>query len=480
LARTLEVTPDGWLARGEAVAHRNRGNPMVVWGGIPGEAGQVRLLHKGSHQNHAEWVSAETPDLHRVVPPCDRYTPCGGCPLMHLDAVGQEMARRDLVRGALDSEGLRVDGHRSADGLGDLDIGAWHPSPGGLASFRHVVKVGFGKSDLGRVRMGAWGRNSREIVPIPQCTVAAPVLRKVMVSLAHHTIQLGIEPFNSGRGVLRAAILRASRSTGDVLVTLVAARRDPMLTELAEEIARGASEITGVWLHFNDAPGNALFARDAFGSVLTTPLVGREWIEERLGDVAYRIGPGDFFQTNPAMAEVLYSRVVELLDPTDRDAVLDLYCGVGGVALMAAKRAGFALGIEEIDGAVKRAKEAARINRVPAEFVAGSVRETIPEIAARLQGTGPKVVVDPARRGLEDGVADAILSLGPSRIAYVSCNPKALARDLAGFRARGWTIRPIELFDMFPNTPHVECVAILDPPTSETPTRRAPQRKLAR
>ena len=472
MARTLEVTPDGWLARGEAVAHRGRGNPMVVWGGIPGEAGQVRLLHNGSHQNHAEWVSAASPDQHRVVPPCDRYTPCGGCALMHLDAVGQEQARRNLVRAALDSEGLR-----------DLPIGAWHASPGGLASFRHVVKVGFGKSDIGRVRMGAWGRNSREIVPIPQCTVAAPVLRKVMVSLAHHTIALGIEPYDDARrrGVLRAAILRASHSTGDVLVTLVAARRDPMLSELAEEVARGAPEITGIWLHLNDAPGNALFSRDAFGSVGTVPLVGREWIEERLDGVAYRIGPGDFFQTNPAMAEVLYGRVVDLLDPTERDAVLDLYCGVGGVALMAARRAGFALGIEEIDGAVKRAKEAARINRLPAEFVAGSVRETIPEIASRLQGTGPKVVVDPARRGLEDGVADAILSLAPSRIAYVSCNPKALARDLVEFRARGWTVRPIELFDMFPNTPHVECVAILDPViANETPTRRAPQRKLAR
>ncbi len=445
---------------------------MVVWGGIPGEAGVVRLLHKGAHQNHAEWVSAASPDRHRVVPPCDRYTPCGGCALMHLDAVGQELARRGLVRAALDGDGLR-----------DLPIGAFHPSPDGLAAFRHVVKVGFGKSDLGRVRMGAWGRNSREIVPIPQCTVAAPVLRKVMVSLAHHTIGLGIEPYDDARhrGVLRAAILRASRSSGDVLVTLVAARRDPMLEELAEEVARGATEITGIWLHLNDAPGNALFSRDAFGSVGTVPLVGREWIEERLDGVAYRIGPGDFFQTHPAMAEVLYKRVTDLLEPTQKDAILDLYCGVGGVALMAARRAGFALGIEEIDGAVKRAKEAARINRVPAEFVAGSVRETIPQIASRLQGTGPKVVVDPARRGLEDGVADAILSLAPSRIAYVSCNPKALARDLVGFMARGWTVRPIELFDMFPNTPHVECVAILDPPAAhETPTRRAPQRKLAR
>jgi 23S rRNA (uracil1939-C5)-methyltransferase len=472
VGRTLEVTPDHWLSRGEAVSHRGRGNPLVVWGGIPGEAARVRLLHKGTHQSHAEWVSADAPDPHRVAPPCEKWAPCGGCPIMHVDLAGQEAARRDLVRVALDGEGLR-----------DIPVGAWHASPDGPADFRYVVKLGFGKSDLGRTKMGAWGRHGRDIVPIPACTVAAPVLRKTMVSLAHHAITLGIEPYDDHRqrGVLRAAVLRASRATGDVLITLIAARRDKMLTELAEEVARGVPEITGIWLHFNDAPGNALFARGAFGNIGVVPLVGREWIEEKLNGITYKIGPGDFFQTNPAMAEVLYARVVDLLEPTADDAVLDLYCGVGGIALLAARRAGYALGVEEIDGAVQRAKESARVNRVPAEFLSGPALEMMPEIANRLSGTGPKVVVDPARRGLEDGVIDAILSLTPTRIAYVSCNPRALARDLAIFRAKGWSVGALELFDLFPNTPHVEVVAILDPPASSEPaTRRAPQRRLVR
>lgn len=471
MARTVEVTPDRWLPRGEAVVEVEGKKPLVVWGGIPGERATVRLGHQGQHQAHGEWRASAAPDPHRVAPPCDRYDPCGGCALMHLDVAGQRGARRWLVRSALDR-----------DGLDDVEVGAFVPSPDGLSGFRHVVKVGFGTSDVGRIKVGAWGRGSREVVPIPHCLVAAPILRKVMVSLAHHTIQLEIEPWNEGKGVLRAAVLRASRATGEVLVTLVAGRKDRRLGELAEEVGRGVPEVVGTWLHFNEGDGNAIFQRDDQGLVGVSPLAGREWIEERLDGIAYRIGPGDFFQTNPAMAEVLYRRTLDRLEVVEGDAVVDLYCGVGGLTLPAARRSGLALGVEELDGAVHRAHESARLNRLPAEFVAGPVVEVLAdEVATRYAGTGAKVIVDPARRGLEPGVIDAVLALEPSRVAYVSCNPVALARDLRLFAAHGWRAREVEPFDMFPNTPHVECLAVLEPPQG-TParSRRAPQRKLVR
>jgi 23S rRNA (uracil1939-C5)-methyltransferase len=470
MARTVDVTPQRWLAKGEAVVIEPGLRPLVVWGGIPGEKARVRLGHRGLHQAHGEWVSSPKPDPHRVEPPCERYTPCGGCALMHLDAAGQARAREHLVRVALDEAGL-----------GEVPVGALVPSPGGLAGYRHVIKVGFGRSDTGRIRVGAWGRNTREIVPIPACHAAAPVLRKTMVSLAHHTITLGVEPYERGRGVLRAAVLRASRTTGEVLVTLVAARRDRQLEELAEELARGVPEISGIWLHLNDGEGNAIFSRDDQGVVGVLPVVGREWIEEKLDGVTYRIGPGDFFQTNPGVAEVLYKDVLDRLELKEGEAVVDLYCGVGGIALQAARRTGFALGIEEVEGAVNRAREAARLNRLTAEFVSGPVLACLPEITPRFAGTGPKVVVDPARRGLEPGVLDALLALGPSRLAYVSCNPKAMGRDLAELAQQGWRIGEVVPYDMFPNTPHVECVAIATPPAgAEAPSRRAPKRQLVR
>ena len=179
---------------------------------------------------------------------------------------------------------------------------------------------------------------------------------------------------------------------------------------------------------------------------------------------------------------MLYTRTLDRLEVGRDDTVVDLYSGVGGLALQAAKRgAGFVLGVEEIEGAVARARSAARANRLKAEFVAGRVDQVGPDLTKRLVGTGPLITVNPARRGLEDGVVEQIAELKPRRVAYISCNPTALARDLRHFEKHGF--KPsggIELFDMFPNTPHVECLAILEGQPSDTPRRRAPRRKVVR
>lgn len=389
---------------------------------------------------------------------------------MHVDAEGQHEAHRALVTAAL-----------QAEGLDEVQVGRVH-ARGGLQDFRHVVKLGVGWSDQGRIKVGAWARNTRDIVPIPRCTVAAPVLNRVMVSLAHHIIDMGIKPYDpaTDRGVLRAAVLRASRTTGEVLLTLVAGRRTRQLTELAEVVGQACGELVGVWLHLNQEPGNAIFVRDPEGRVGVLPLGGREWIEERIGSVTYRIGPGDFFQTNPAVAEALYARTIERLDPSGEDAVVDLYCGVGGLALQAAQRAGFVVGVEEVDGAVQRAREVARLNRLNAEFVSGQVQDVLPDLARRLEGTRPLVIVNPARRGLEEDVVRHLVDLKAARIAYVSCNPRAMARDLVRLAEAGYRAGEVELFEMFPNTAHVESLVTLEAPGQPEPGRRAPRRRVVR
>jgi len=465
------VRPDRWLPKGEAYADRNRRKPLVVWSGIPGEEAVVVVVHEGRNQDVALFKEARHPDRHRVDPPCERYTLCGGCPLMHLDAQGQRDARWALVRGALD-----YGGHR------DVPIGTWHPSPEGLQEYRHVVKLGFGYSDRGHVRVGAWGRRDRRIVPIPRCNVAIPVLRSTMVALAHHTIDLGLRPYapETDEGVLRAAVLRASATTGEVLITLVAGRRTRELRELAERVAGQVSAVVGVWLHLNTEPGNALFIRDEGGTVPVLPLLGKDSIEETLGSVTYSIGPGDFFQTHPSIAAELYERVLDRVQADPAVPLVDLYSGVGGIALQAAARGRWALGVEGVEGAVTRAREASRRQGLDAEFLCGQVEEVLPGLARRLEGRQPVVVVDPARRGLEPGVIEGILALRPREVAYVSCNPRALAHDLVAFRDAGLKPAEVELFDMFPNTAHVEALVTLRAEGAAPPRGRAPRRKVVR
>lgn len=466
--REVVVTPRAWSPRGEAALHV-RGRSLLVWSGIPGEAAKVRIVHEGDHLDYAVFRDTRAPDPHRVDPRCDRYHTCGGCPLMHLDVVGQATAHRSMIAAALAEEGLH-----------DVAVGEVVPSPDGETDFRHVVKLGVGWSDLGHLRVGAWGRRTRSVVPIPDCHVATPTLRALMGTVAHHVIDLDLKPYDpvADQGILRAIVLRQSRATGEVLVTLVAGRRTRALSELAQRIVGDRSEVTGVVLHLNDDEGNAIFSRDEDGRIGWLALEGRGFVEDRLLDLTYRIGPGDFFQTNPAMAEVLYARTLDALGLGPGVPFVDLYCGVGGLALPAAKRCGWAFGVEEVEGAVLAARESAKANGVVAEFQAGRVEAVLPALARRVAASRPVVAVNPARRGLEPGVVDAIVALRPRRIAYISCNPRALARDLVAFRAHGLDLLgPITPYDMFPNTAHVECVALLGAHDADVAAPRAPRRR---
>lgn len=464
------VTPDYWNFRGETVVEgRQR---LLVWQGIPGEEGRVRVIHQGRNQDRGRWLSSRRPDPRRVEPPCERYTPCGGCPLMHLNEQGQRGVRRELVAAALAEAGL------------ETEVEPVVPAPS-MADFRHLVKVGFGYSDIGRPRMGAFGRDSRDLVPIPQCLVATPTLREVMKIVAHHFIDLDIRPFVPDRGgLLRYMVARQSAHTGEVLITLVAGRNHRLLRQLAETIEQNCAAVVGVHLHLNDGPGNAIFERDGQGVVGTSRLAGRMTITERLADVEYKIGPGDFFQTHPAMADQLYRDVIELsLEGAGRAdvPVVDLYAGVGGFALALAPKCGWAMGVEGVEGAVRRARESASAGEISAEFTHGEVLDVLPDLTRRLAGRRPLVVVNPARRGLEDGVIDGVLALDPRRVIYVSCNPRALGRDLRIFTAAGWAVHTVRPYDMFPNTAHVEVVCALTPPDGgRAPTLRSPRRKVVR
>lgn len=468
--REIRITPEGYLPRGEA--YRNEQNHLlVVWQGIPAEEAEVHLYQRGPHRSLGRWirpVGAPHPD--RVEPPCRRYSPCGGCALMHLTPEGQAKARLSLLAGAFTEVGL------PAPKMDPLV-----PSPDGNTGFRHVVKMAAGYSDMGHIRMGAFGRNSRDIIPIPDCLVATSLLRKTMKVVSHYVIDMEVHPYNPEKetGILRYAVARQSRTTREILLTLVAARRARVIDELAAAIATHLPEAVGIHIHMNDGPGNAIFAEDGTVVPASTPLTGRMELEEEVAGVRLRLGPGDFFQTNPGVADALYRAVAAQV--CEDAPLVDLYCGVGGMTLAGASRAGWAIGVEELPSAAARARDSASRNRVSAEFVAGKVVEVLPKLHRRLEGTHPTVVVNPARRGLEAGVVDEILALSPARVLYVSCNPRTLARDVKLLSARGFGLVRLTPFDMFPNTSHLEALATLDPvvPPPAAAVRR-PHRRVIR
>jgi 23S rRNA (uracil1939-C5)-methyltransferase len=260
-----------------------------------------------------------------------------------------------------------------------------------------------------------------------------------------------------GRARLRNLVVREGRRTGKLQVRIVTTEGELDAGALASALSEGLGEsLSGVlWTR-----SRSLAETTAGGE---TELVwGEAELPERLGELDLLISADAFFQTNTEMAELLYGVAAEYAALEGWERVYDLYCGIGTIALTLAPRAGELWGVELLEQAVADAIAGARRNGVTnAHFFAGDTRLALPELIARA-GRPDVVVVDPPRAGLSKKVVHRIIDASPKRIVYVSCNPTTLAPNAAELVAAGWTLRRVRPVDMFPQTHHIECVALFE------------------
>jgi 23S rRNA (uracil1939-C5)-methyltransferase len=257
----------------------------------------------------------------------------------------------------------------------------------------------------------------------------------------------------SGTGLLRNLVVREGRRTGQLQLRLVTSPGE--LDRDALVVAAGS--VDGLlWTRVDSV------AETTQGGE-TELLAGSERLEEEIGGLRVRIAPQAFFQTNTEMAEQLYGLAVEYADLRGFERVYDLYCGIGTIALLMAPRAAEVWGLEIVEEAIADAIAGARLNEIDnARFFAGDVRLALRELVSTA-GRPDVVLVDPPRAGLSQKIVRRIIEAAPRRIVYVSCNPTTLAPNAAQLVADGGyrlvRVRPV---DMFPQTPHIECVAVLE------------------
>jgi 23S rRNA (uracil1939-C5)-methyltransferase len=266
-----------------------------------------------------------------------------------------------------------------------------------------------------------------------------------------------VGPAPDGRALLRNLVVREGRRTGQLQVRLVSTEGELDAASLADALndELGESLSGALWTRSRQV------AETTMGGE-TELLTGVAELPERLGELDLRISPEAFFQTNTEMAEVLYGIAGEYAALEGWERVYDLYCGIGTIALSLASRTGELWGIELVEEAVANAIEGARRNEITqAHFFAGDTRLALPELLAKA-GRPDVVVVDPPRAGLSQKVVRRIIDASPKRIVYVSCNPTTLAPNAAQLVEAGWTLRRVRAVDMFPQTHHVECVALLE------------------
>ncbi|MFP6663383.1 MAG: 23S rRNA (uracil(1939)-C(5))-methyltransferase RlmD [Deltaproteobacteria bacterium] len=310
------------------------------------------------------------------------------------------------------------------------------------------------------VILGVFKPGTHSVMPADSCIVHHRRLQPLLRVLRREVEELGIPIYDerTGEGALRFALARTSDMASRTHLTLVSATdKIQKLNTLVLRMQHKFKELESVFLCVNAEGGNQLLTDDI------RQIKGPPALREKFGDLILESRSGAFLQANTEIASRIYDTAARWLDAWAAEGVIDLYCGVGALGLAAAGRNTRLLGIEASKSAVECATaNAKRMQRHGAEFVAAPA-EDVGKIAAEKGFAKPAaLIVNPPRRGLSQEAGDAILKLAPRRILYVSCNLETLTRDLLAFVREGWVVSRARMFDMLPQTPHIEIMVLME------------------
>jgi 23S rRNA (uracil1939-C5)-methyltransferase len=320
--------------------------------------------------------------------------------------------------------------------------------------YRNKLEYSFGQDGDGRLVCGFHAPGRFDLIePLDDCLLASEAGNEARRRVFEWCRAEGLGAYDrrAHRGLLRNLVVREGRRTGQLQVRLVTSPGELRAEALAE--AAGAD---GVWWTRTESMGETTAGGE------TRLVAGAPYLEEELAGLRFRVSPEAFFQTNTEMAERLYGVAAEYADLRGFERVFDLYCGIGTLGLTLAPRAASLWGLEVVEEAVADAIENAALNEIDnASFFAGDVRLALRDMVARA-GRPDVCVVDPPRSGLSKKVVRRVIEAAPRRIVYVSCNPTTLAPNAAQLVEAGYALRRVRAVDMFPQTPHIECVALLE------------------
>jgi 23S rRNA (uracil1939-C5)-methyltransferase len=435
----LELTIDS-LAYGGAGVARTDGYVVFVDGGLPGDRVRARVYKSKRAYAQARSVDLLEPGADRVAPKADHP----GTPWQELAYERQLEVKQAQVEDALQRIG-RLEDFMLEPIVPAVDL--WR--------YRNKLEYSFGAGPDGELVCGfhAPGRWD-EIVPIDDCMLASEASNMARRRIVDWCRAEGLAPYDrrSGAGFLRNLVVREGRRTGQLQVRLVTSlgplARDGLVRAAGQDIAL-------LWTQTDD------LAETTQGGA-TELLAGTERLEEELLGLRYEISPEAFFQTNTEMAERLYALAIEYAQLGGFERVYDLYCGIGTIGLTMAPRAAEVWGLEISEQAIADAIRNAEANEIDnARFFAGDVRLALRDLVQQA-GRPDVLVVDPPRAGLSQKVVRRLIEAAPRRIVYVSCNPTTLAPNAAQLAGAGYTLTRVRPVDMFPQTPHIECVAVLE------------------
>ena len=416
---------------------------------IKGEKVKVRIVKVNKNFAYGKLMEVLEASEERVNPPCAIYKRCGGCKLQHASYKAQLDFKWDRVKDCVSK-------------IGKLD-----PSivkyPLGMEEpwrYRNKVQLPIGLIN-GEVKIGFFAPRSHDIIDMESCLIQDEIGDKVVKLTREWIEKFNIRPYNvdgeyDEKGIVRHIMIRRGFTTNEVMIVLVTNEEKlPHKEEFVDLMVKNIPGIKSVIQNINSKKTNVILGLES------KTLWGEDTISDYIGDFRFNISPLSFFQVNPIQTEVLYGKALEYANLTGNEEVFDAYCGTGTITLFLSQKAKKVYGVEIIPQAIDNAWINAKENKVEnVEFFVGESEVVIPDLINK----GVKadvVVVDPPRKGCDKKLLDAITNIDAKKIVYVSCDPSTLGRDLKVLEENGYKTLEVQPVDMFPNTAHIENVALL-------------------
>jgi 23S rRNA (uracil1939-C5)-methyltransferase len=433
----LELVVESLAYGGRGIA-RTGGYVVFVPGAIPGDRVRARVTKR-----KRSYGEARVSEL--LEPAADRIEPRAAHPGASWQVLPYERQLEEKQHQVVDAL-ERIGGFQRPPIEAIVPaVEQWH--------YRNKLEYSFGEGAGGGLVLGFHPPGSwRQVVEVRDDVLASPAADDLRLRVRDWCENEGLSAYDreTHSGFLRNLVVREGRRTGQLQARLVTSPGDFRAAHFAE----AADAHSVIW---SATATLAEVTRDAESQVLS----GEPVIEERIGSLRFHISPEAFFQTNTEMAERLYAVAAEFASLTSAERLFDLFCGIGTIGLSLAADAREVWGVEIVEDAVADAIANAELNGIDnVRFFAGDIRTAARPLVEQA-GKPDVVVVDPPRAGLSQKIVRRIAEMEPRRIVYVSCNPTTLAPNARQLVDAGWKLERVQPVDMFPQTPHIECVALL-------------------
>lgn len=417
---------------------------------LPSEVVIAKIIKVTKNYAIAKLLEVLVSSSSRVHPKCKYYSLCGGCNLQHLDYKEQLVFKQNTVQNNLKKiAGISKEIIEVKETLGMED------------PWRYRNKASFPVSMRGdSVNIGFYKIKSHEIVDIDGCLIQNSINENILKLIRKFIDDSGISIYDekTQEGLLKHVVTRVNNE-GKVMVCVVVNERffENIYHDKLVHTFCSLPGIVSVIVNFNVMNNNVILGEK------TKSLVGREYIEDKIGDLKFFISTVAFFQVNTDQAYILYKKALEYCGLTGEEVIFDLYCGIGSISLFLAREAKFVYGVEIVHKSIKNAKKNAKINKISnVEFIEGKSEEVIFDLIDERAVTPDVIVLDPPRKGCDQALIEAIGKAKVKKIVYISCDNATLARDIKALLWYGYELKKVQPVDMFCLTSHVEVVALIE------------------